>query len=82
MRQKHRQVPGIRMKAITTHDSPHSASTLFPVFALPVTLSYLMPWSPITWQWSWEDHLAEAFCFDWNEFVKVEPMDTMDRTGS
>ena len=41
MRQKSRQVPGIRMKAITTCDSPPSASTLFPLSALAFTLNCL-----------------------------------------
>ena len=41
MRQESRQAPGIRMKAITTYDSPPSASTLVPLFALAVTLNGL-----------------------------------------
>lgn len=94
MRQRSRQVPGIRMKAITTHHNPPSAippippSSLSLYFLVTQTISF-MSWRPITHGSGHgktqlpikQDGRAKGFCFDWTKVVKVEPIDKTNRTG-
>lgn len=88
MRQRSRQVPGVGMKAVTTHDNPSSAIPLIlPLLSLLGTSCHPQPsqlchGGLLHGSGHGKTHLAKAFCFNRNKVVTVEPADKMDRTGS